>query len=98
MSHRKRPNPGEYCPLCLQHLTARFAAASHYNKHVRAGEMEKRGNGEGAEYRIVTENAMHQAWFRKGCHVYGYKTPDHLRLECNQYLVKLWKRAHGFAT
>lgn len=97
MSHRKRQsNPDEYCPLCLQHFTARFAAASHYGKHVRAGEMEKRGSGEGAEYRLVTSDVLHSAWWRTGCHVYGFdKTPEHVRFECNAYLVKQWKKEHG---
>lgn len=101
MNRKRQSNPVEYCPICLKRLTARFAAASHYNKHVKAGEIEKRGNGEGAIYRIITDDPFQSAWWRTGLHNWNIQDRiAHIPTDSDrkQYLIREWKKEHRFGS
>jgi len=92
---RRQSNRPEYCPLCSQRLTARFAATSHYKAHTRRGELEQKG--ELNLWRIPNpKNRLHDAWWSRGFHVYAgiMLTPEKIESERRGYLVDRWQREH----
>lgn len=57
---KKQSNRPEYCPVCLRVLSNRAAAVSHYNAHVRAGELIKDKQG----YQIAGD--WRKVWWERG--------------------------------
>lgn len=88
MRRRRQSNRREVCPCCLEILSNRLAATSHYRKHTREGLLEQRGP-EMAEWRVLSSaHALYDTlvslhadfgWFRSGAPYRGHSLEDRER-------------------
>lgn len=71
-ARQRQSNSIEYCPLCVRSFKTRFAAASHYEAHVRADELEvegERGENGTRRYRIpetARKTVFEDQWWARG--------------------------------